>query len=106
VATPSPFPYGLSNAAVGYSRSMHLTPVPPTTDSLEDSYGWARVVSPGLHNLEDLCQLATMNEYLFDYHESSEDNYDPSRECFHVEVEEIAPRDATPVEQGAHAPCQ
>jgi hypothetical protein len=37
---------------------------------------------------------------------SDEDNYDPPHERFHVEVEEIAPGDATPVEQGTHAPCQ
>jgi hypothetical protein len=35
---------------------------------------------------------------------SDEDNYDPSHERFHVEVEEIALGDATPVEQGTHAP--
>jgi hypothetical protein len=35
-------------------------------------------------------------DYLFDYPDSDED-YDPSRECFHVEVEEIASGDATPV---------
>jgi hypothetical protein len=48
----------------------------------------------------------TVDDYPFGYHASDEYNYDPSRECFHVEVEEIAPGDATPVEQGTHAPRQ
>jgi hypothetical protein len=39
-----------------------------------------------------------VNDHLFGYHESNEGNYDPSHECVHVEVEEIAPGDATPVE--------
>jgi hypothetical protein len=47
-----------------------------------------------------------VDDYPFGYHASVEDNYDPSRECFHVEVEEIAPGHATPVEQGTHASCQ
>jgi hypothetical protein len=29
-------------------------------------------------------------DYLFDCPDSDEENYDPSRECFHVEVDEIA----------------
>jgi hypothetical protein len=33
----------------------------------------------------------TMNDYLFGYPDSNEDDYDPSHECFHVEVKEIAP---------------
>jgi hypothetical protein len=48
----------------------------------------------------------TMNDYLFGYPDSNEDDYDPSRECFHVEVKEIASGDATPVGQGAHTPRQ
>jgi hypothetical protein len=48
----------------------------------------------------------TMNDYLFDHPNSSEDDYDPSRECFHVEVEETASGDATPVGQGIHTPHQ
>jgi hypothetical protein len=64
VAAPSTFPYGLSNAAMGYSRSMHptmnsymglpkhhlrapfelfmTTSVPSTTSSSEDSDGVGR----------------------------------------------------------------
>jgi hypothetical protein len=45
-------------------------------------------------------------DYLFDCPDSDEEDYDPSHECFHVEVEEIASGDATPVGQGVHTPCQ
>jgi hypothetical protein len=45
-------------------------------------------------------------DYLFDCPDSDEEYYDPSRECFHMEVEEIAPGDATPVEQGVCTPLQ
>jgi hypothetical protein len=38
-------------------------------------------------------------DYLFDCPDSDEENYDPSCEYFHVEVEEIALGDATPVGQ-------
>jgi hypothetical protein len=73
---PSSFPYGLSNAATGYSHSMHptmnsymglpeyhlctpfelstTTSVPSTTGSSEDSDGCAGVDSSGLHSPEDL----------------------------------------------------
>jgi hypothetical protein len=45
-------------------------------------------------------------DYLFGCPDSDEEDYDPSRECFHMEGEEIAPRDATPVRQGVHTPLQ
>jgi hypothetical protein len=85
---------------------LTTTSVTSSTDSTEDSDGWAGVDSSGLHNPEDLRQFMTMNDYLFGYPDSNEDDYDPSRECFHVEVEEIAPGDATPVGQAVHTPRQ
>jgi hypothetical protein len=113
---------------MSYSRSMHptmnsymglpeyhlrtpfelstTTSVPSTTGSSEDSDGWAGVDSSRLQSPKDLRQFMTVDDYPFGYHASVEDNYDPSRECFHVEVEEIAPGHATPVEQGTHASCQ
>jgi hypothetical protein len=45
-------------------------------------------------------------DYLFDCPDFDEDDYDPSRECFHVEVEEIASGDTTPAGQGVHTLCQ
>jgi hypothetical protein len=47
-----------------------------------------------------------MNDYLFGYPDSNEDDYDPSHECFHMEVEEIASGDTTPIGQGVHTPRQ
>jgi hypothetical protein len=44
-----------------------------------------------------VCRFMGTYDYLFGCPDSDEVDYDPSRECFHVEVEEIAPRDATPV---------
>jgi hypothetical protein len=44
--------------------------------------------------------------YLFGYPDSDEEDYDPSHECFHVEVEEIAPGDATPAGQGVGTPLR
>jgi hypothetical protein len=82
------------------------TSMPSTTGSSEDSDGWAGVDSSRLHSLEDLRQFMTVDDYPFGYHASDEDNYDPSRECFHMEVEETALGDATPVEQGTHASRQ
>jgi hypothetical protein len=80
------------------------TSVPSTTSSSEYSDGWVRVDSSGLHSLENLRQFMTVDDCPIGYHASEEDNYDPSCECFHVEVEEIALGDATLIEQGTHAP--
>jgi hypothetical protein len=77
--------------------------VPSTTISSKDSDGWAGVDSSVLHRSENLRQFMTMDDCPIGYHASEEDNYDPSRECFHVEVEEIAPGDATLIEQGTQA---
>jgi hypothetical protein len=75
-AAPSSFPYGLNNATMSYSRSMHptmnsymglpeyhlrtpfelstTTSVPSTTGSSEDSDGWAGVDSSRLQSPKDL----------------------------------------------------
>jgi hypothetical protein len=58
------------------------TSVTSTTDSTEDSDGWARVDSSGPHNPEDLRQFMTMNDYLFSYPDSSGDDYDPPVNAF------------------------
>jgi hypothetical protein len=44
--------------------------------------------------------------YLYGCPDSDEEDYDPSHECFHMEVEEIAPGDATPAGQGVHTPLR
>jgi hypothetical protein len=44
--------------------------------------------------------------YPLNYPNSDGENYDPSRECFHIGDEEISPVDATPVGQSVHALLQ
>jgi hypothetical protein len=128
VAMPSPFSYGLDNATTGYSRSMHSTissyaGLPEhrlratlellattletsSTDFMEDSDRWAGADFSRLHDPEGLRRFMGAYDYLFGCPNSDEEDYDPSRECFHLEVEEIAPGDATPIGQGVHTPLQ
>jgi hypothetical protein len=103
---------------MGYSRSMHSTvssnaglpehhlratlellatpSETSSTDSTKDSDRWAGADFSGLHDPDDLHRSMGAYDYLFGFPNSDED-YDPSRECFHMEVEEIALGDATPV---------
>jgi hypothetical protein len=79
---------------------LATTSVKSSADSMEDSDGWAGADFFGLRNPEGLCQFMGAYDYLFYCPDSDEEDYDPSCECFHVEVEEIAPKNATPVGQG------
>jgi hypothetical protein len=119
VAVLSPFPYGLNNATMIHPHSMHLamsscvglpkhhlhttfellatTSETSSTDSSEDSDGWAGADFSGLHDPEGLHRFMGACNYLFNCLDSDGEDHGPSRECFHVEVEEIAPGDATPV---------
>jgi hypothetical protein len=83
---------------------LATTSVTSSTDSTEDSDGWAGADFSRLRNPGALRQFMGVYDYLFDCPDSDEEYYDPSRECFHVEVEEIASRDATPVGQGVRTP--
>jgi hypothetical protein len=75
--------HGASRASSAHPLELLTTTlVASTTDSTEDSDRWVGVDSSGPHNPEDLCQFMTMNDYLFGYPDSNEDDYDPSRECF------------------------
>jgi hypothetical protein len=80
--------------------------VTSSADSVEDNDGWAGADFSGLRNPEGLRQFIGAFDYLFECPDSDEENYDPSRECFHMEVEEIASGDATPVGQGIRTPLQ
>jgi hypothetical protein len=82
---------------------LATTSVTSSVDSMEDSDGWAGADFSGFCKPEGLRQFMGACHYLFDCPNSDEDGYDPSRECFHMEVEEIAPGDTTPVGQGVHA---
>jgi hypothetical protein len=85
---------------------LETTSMTSSADSTEDSDGWARANFSGLRNPEDLRQFMGACDYLFNCPNSDEEDYGPSRECFHVEVKEIAPGDATPVGQGVHTLLQ
>jgi hypothetical protein len=128
MAVLSPFPYGLDNAAMIYSRSMHpamssyvglpkhclhptfelLATMSETSsiDSSKDSDGWADADFSRLHDPEGLCRFMGACDYLFSCPDSDGKDHDPSRECFHVEVDKIAHRNTTPVGQGIHTPLQ
>jgi hypothetical protein len=82
------------------------TSVTSSADSTEDNDGWAGADFSRLHNPEGLRQFMGACDYLFDCPDSNQEDYDPSRECFHVEVEEIALGDATAVGQGVRTTLQ
>jgi hypothetical protein len=82
---------------------LAATSVTSNADSVEDSDGWAGANFSRLHNPQGLRRFTGACDYLFDFPDSDEEDYDPSHECFHVEVEEIALGDANPIGQGSHA---
>jgi hypothetical protein len=128
VVVLSSLPYGLNNAATIHSRSMcpamsSCTGLPKhrlhttfellattletsSTDSSEDSDEWAGADFSGLRDPKGLRRFMGACDYLFSFPNFDGEGHDPSHECFHVEVEEIAPGDATPVGQGVRAPLQ
>jgi hypothetical protein len=85
---------------------LATTSVTSNAESAEDNDGWADAGFFGLRNPEGLCQFMGSYDYLFGCPDFDEEDYDPSHECFHVEVEEIALGDATPVGQGVRTPLQ
>lgn len=121
VATPSPFPYGLDNAAAAYSPSvlfamssyaglpehhLHSTLklLVTTTDFEEGSDAWAGANFSRLRDLEAMRQFMGACDCLFGYSDSDGESYDSSRECFHVEIEEVALGGDAPVGQGDRTP--
>jgi hypothetical protein len=59
-----------------------------------------------LHDLEGVRRFMGTCDYLFSFPNFDGEDHDPSRECFHIEVEEIASGDATLVGQGVCNPLQ
>jgi hypothetical protein len=118
VAAPSPFPYGLDNAATIHSRSMRptmsactglpeylllttfelsgTTTETSSTDSSEDSDGWTGADFSGLRNLEGLRRFVGVYNNPLNFPDSDGKNYDPSCECFYIGDKEVAPAEATP----------
>jgi hypothetical protein len=68
-----------------------------STDFMEDNDRWAGADFSRLCDPKGLHRFMGAYDYLFGYPDSDEVDYDPSRECFHIEVEEITPGDATPI---------
>jgi hypothetical protein len=66
------------------------TPASTYAGSMEDSDPWVDADFSGLHDPEALRWFLATSDYRFGYSDSDEGSYDPSRECFHVEIEEVA----------------
>ena len=101
---PSPYPFGLRNAAASYAyvyASAHMDPLgrrqrfaldfDTTTsththvDSSEEDKAWAGADFFELHDPETLCRFLAASDYCFGYFDSDDEGtYDPTRECFHI----------------------
>ena len=100
---PSSYPFGLTNAAAAYA-SAHAEPLGchqrfaidliATTlacthvDSSEDDEAWAGVDFSRLRDPKAMRRFMAASDYCFGYSDSDdEDTYDPTRECFNIELE-------------------
>ena len=100
---PSPYPFGLRNAAAYASAyaSAHTEPsgrhqrfaldlfatisAHTHTDSSEEDEAWARADFSGLHDPEAMRHFLAASDYCFGYSDSDDEGtYDPTRECFHI----------------------
>ena len=101
---PSPYPFGLINAAAAFASayaSQHAEPSglhqhfaldfsPATSahahaDSSEEDEAWAGADFSSLCDPEAMRRFMTASDYCFGYSDSDDEGtYDPSRECFHV----------------------
>ena len=56
-------------------------------DSSEEDEAWARADFFRLHDPEAMRRFLAMSDYYFGYSDSDDEGtYDPTRECFHVEL--------------------
>ena len=103
VMAPSPYPFGLRNAAATYASayaSAHAEPsgchqrfaldfITTTSThthagSSEEDEAWARADFSGLHDPKAMHRFLAVSDYCFDYSDSDDEGtYDPTRECFH-----------------------
>ena len=101
---PSPYPFGLTNAAAAYASayaSAHAEPsghhqrfaldLDATTsthtraDSSEKDEAWAGADFSGLRDPEAMRCFLAASDYCFSYSDSDDKGtYDPTRECFHI----------------------
>jgi len=97
---PSPYPFGLRNAAAAYA-SAHMEPsgrhrrfsldfstatlTHTHCGSSEEDETWAGAYFSGLRNLEAMRRFLAASDYCFSYSDSDDEGtYDPTRECFHI----------------------
>ena len=97
---PSPYPFGLRNAAAAYA-SAHAEPsgrhrrfaldfstttsTHTHTDSSEEDETWARADFSRLRDPEAMRRFLAASNYCFGYSDSDDEGtYDPTRECFHI----------------------
>ena len=100
---PSPYPFGLRNAAAYASAyaSAHTEPsgrhqrfalnfsattlAHTHTDSSEEDEAWARADFSRLRDPEAMRRFLAASDYCFGYSDSDDEGtYDPTRECFHI----------------------
>ena len=98
MTAPSPYPFGLRNAAASYAYAYTAAHEDPSerrqrfaldlsthADSSDEDEAWPGVDFSGLHDPRALRQFLTASDYCFGYSDSDgEGTYDPTRECFHV----------------------
>ena len=124
---PSPYPFGLRNAAASYAyayASAHVDPLGrhqrfvldfdtttsshTHTDSSEEDEAWAGADFSDLRDHETMRRFLAASDYCFGYSDSDDEGtYDPTRECFHVRLgmpstgdEHKGVDDRTPLHQG------
>ena len=90
--TPSPYPFGLSNAATAYASAYASTHAEPSgrhqrfaldliattsththTDSSEEDEAWARADFSGLHDPEAMRRFMAASDYCFGYSDSNDE---------------------------------
>ena len=95
---PSPYPFGLRNAAASYSYAYTAAHENPSerrqrfaldlsthADSSDENEAWPDVDFSGLNDPGALRQFLAASDYCFGYSDSDDEGtYDPTRECFHV----------------------
>jgi len=97
---PSPYPFGLRNAAASYAYACTAAHEDPSerrqrfgldlsthADSSDEDEAWPGVDFSGLHDPRALRQFLAASDYCFGYSDSDDEGtYDPTRECFHVRL--------------------
>ena len=98
---PSPYPFGLRNAAAyasahaepsGRHRRFTLdfstaTSTHTHSGSSEEDESWAGADFTGLRDPEAMRRFLAASDYCFGYSDSDDEGtYDPTRECFHIRL--------------------